>query len=182
MCEICAILLNCSGASTQSYYFRGVGNSNFPLLLSFSERFLPTYLLIRLSFSLFSLFLANWTFLFSYFLPLPPSLSTPFSYLLPSVVHGDIKYRYTTCRSSRNMPQKSICHPLPKFSFPFLPASLSFLRIRKFSYCLSFSFFLTYFFLFLLISFSRFLFRSFFSFPCSQAKSAKKICSFFKKI
>ena len=141
-----------------------------------------TYLLIRLSFSLFSLFLANWTFLFSYFLPLPPSLSTPFSYLLPSVVHGDIKYRYTTCRSSRNMPQKSICHPLPKFSFPFLPASLSFLRIRKFSYCLSFSLFLTYFFLFLLISFSRFLFRSFFSFPCSQAKSAKKICSFFKKI
>ena len=141
-----------------------------------------TYLLILLSFYLFSLFLAFWTFLFSYFLPHPPSLSTSFSYLLPSVEHGDIKYRYTTCRPSRNLPQISICHPLPKFSFPFLPASLSFLRIRTFSYCLSCSFFLTYFFLFLLISFSRFLFRSFFSFSCSQAKKANKICWFFKKI
>ena len=69
-----------------SYEIRGVCNSNLPLLISFSERLLIC--LFLLSFSFFSLFLDFWTFLFSYFLPHPPSLSTSFSYLLPSVFRG----------------------------------------------------------------------------------------------
>ena len=56
----------------------------------------------------------------------------------------------------------SICHPFSPFIFIPTPIFLSFLLVRKFSYCFLFPLFLTYFFLFLPHSFSRFLFRSFF--------------------
>ena len=158
---------------------RGVGNSNLPLLISFSERLLIC--LFLLSFSFFSLFFGLLDFLI--FFPTLPHYPHPFrTFYLPwntatSNIDILLAVPLVTCRKYRY-----VTHSLNFPPISFLPASLSFLRIRKFSYCLSFSFFLTYFFLFLLISFSRFLFRSFFSFPCSQAKSAKKICSFFKKI
>ena len=108
-----------------------------------------TYLLIWLSFSLFSLFLAFWTFLFSYFLPHPLSISTPFSYLLPSLENGVTSNIDILLAPLSYRPQISICHPFPPFIFIPIPIFLSFLLVRKFSYCFLFHLFLTYFFLIL---------------------------------
>ena len=100
----------------------------------------------------------------------PSSISTPFSYLLPfleidvtsniDILLAPLSYR----------PQISICHPFPPFIFIPIPIFLSFLLVRKFSYCFLFPLFLTYFFLFYLILSPAYFFVPFFPFPCSRAK------------
>lgn len=91
-----------------------------------------TYFLIPFFFLFFCFFLTVWTFLFSYFLPPHPPLSKSFSYLLPSLENG-----------------ATICYPSPNFIIFLAFLWLSFLHIRKFSYCTFLSIFiLTYFFLF----------------------------------
>ena len=145
---------NCEGSATQICHFHFLSPSAY----------LFTYFYFRLS---FSFFLAFWTFLFS---PPPSSISTTFSYLLPfleisvtsniDLLPSPLSYR----------PQISICHPSSPFIFIPTPIFLSFLLVRKFSYCFLFPLFLTYFFLILPYSFSRFLFRSFFTFSLLPSK------------
>ena len=129
------------------------------------------YFFLRLS---FSLFLPFWTFLFSYFLPHPPSISTPFSYLLPSLENGVTSNIDILLAPLSYRPQISICHPFPPFMFIPIPIFLSFLLVRKFSYCFLFPLFLTYFFLFYLILSPAYFFVSFFSFSLLSSKIGSK--------
>ena len=114
--------------------------------------FALTYLLIRLS---FSLFLDFWTFLFSYFLPHPPSISTPFSHLLPALENGVTSNIDILLAPLSYRPQISICYPFPPFIFIPITVFLFFLLVRKFSYCFLFPLFLTFFLSFLPYSFSH---------------------------
>ena len=96
--------------------------------------FALTYLLIRLS---FSLFLDFWTFLFSYFLPHPPSISTPFSHLLPALENGvnsniDILLAPLSYRTQISMS------PLPTFYFHSHSYLSLFLTCKKIFLLLSF--------------------------------------------
>ena len=121
------------------------------------------YFFLRLS---FSLFLPFWTFLFSYFLPHPPSISTPFSYLLPSLENGvtsNIDHYLLPSRTGRKY--RYITNP----TFYFHSHSwLSLFFSRK-------KILISYLFLsFLPYSFSRLLFRSFFSFSLLSSKISSK--------
>ena len=63
----------------------GLATQIYPILYLSLSAYLFPYSFLFLS---FCFFLAIWTFLFSYFLPPYPSLSKPFSYLLPSLENG----------------------------------------------------------------------------------------------
>ena len=117
------------GSATQICYFYFLSPSAY----------LFAYFFLRLSFSFFLPLGLSYFLNFSPTLPryphpfrtfyLPLNTTTSNIDILPAVP-------LVTCREYR-------CHPLPKFSFLFLSPSFSFLRIRKFSYCLSFSLFLS---------------------------------------
>ena len=93
------------------------------------------YFFVRLS---FSLFFAFWSLLFSYFLPHPLSISTPFSYLLPSLENGVTSNIDILLAPLSYRPQISMS-PLPTFylhSHSYLSLFLTRKKIffqRKFS-------------------------------------------------
>ena len=126
--------------------------------------YLFAYFLFILYFSLF--------FVFRPFLFSPPSSLYIHTFFVPFTFLGkrrDINYRYNTCPCRTGCNYRYVTPP-PHFIFFPIPIFLSFLRVRKFSFCFSFSSFLS----FLPYSFSRFLFGSFFFFSLIPIKKGEK--------
>ena len=124
------------------------------------------YFFVRLSFSLFYAF---WSLLFSYFLPHPLSISTPFSYLLPTLEIGATSNIDILLAPLSYRPQISMS-PLPTFYFHSHSRLSLFLSRKKNFLLLSFSLISYLFLSFLPYSFSRLLFRFFFSFSVLSSK------------
>ena len=145
---------------------RGVGNSNLPLLISFSERLLICLFLLW-TFFLFLFSLLD--FLIFLFSP-PPSLYihtlfVPFTFLGK---RRDFNYRYITC--SPLVPVANIdMSPLPTFYFLSDSYLSLFLTRKKIFLLLSFSL-ISY--LFLSYSFSRLLFLNSLHIATSPAMTA----------